>query len=257
MDNLAIIQQKLSEIEEKEQVTILHAVESGSRAWGFASPDSDYDIRFIYVRREQDYLQLQSIRDVMEWQLDETLDINGWDLKKTLQLLYQSNPTILEWNHSPIVYRTTAYWQNNQKIIDTYFCAKSGVGHYLNMANRNYHAYLLQDMVRLKKYLYVLRPILACKWILERNYPPPVLFSELMDAVLEPKIRPEVERLLQQKMKRKETETEKRNPILFDYITEQLMKLQQTIKEMPVTHQNEWKTLNDLFLQGIAQNSTV
>jgi len=252
-----MIQEKLSEIEKKENVVILHAVESGSRAWGFASPDSDYDVRFIYVRREQDYLQLQSVRDVIEWQLDETLDINGWDLKKTLQLLHRSNPTIFEWNHSPIVYRTTDYWQNNQKTIDTYFCEKSGMGHYFSMANRHYHAYLLQDVVKLKKYFYVLRPILACNWILERHCPPPVLFSELMDAVLEPEIRPEIERLLRKKMEENEIKTEKRNPVLFYYITEQLTRLQQAIAEMPVTHSNEWKTLNALFLQGIAQNPTV
>ena len=78
------IEQKLYEIEEKEQVKVLYAVESGSRAWGFASPDSDYDVRFIYVRKKEDYLRLEEFRDVIEWQLDEVLDINGWDLKKAL-----------------------------------------------------------------------------------------------------------------------------------------------------------------------------
>ena len=73
------IQMKLKEIEEQEHVTILHAVESGSRAWGFASPDSDYDVRFIYVRTMEDYLRLDEPRDVIEWQMDEVLDINGWD----------------------------------------------------------------------------------------------------------------------------------------------------------------------------------
>lgn len=76
------IQMKLKEIEEQEHVTILHAVESGSRAWGFASPDSDYDVRFIYVRTMEDYLRLDEPRDVIEWQMDEVLDINGWDLRK-------------------------------------------------------------------------------------------------------------------------------------------------------------------------------
>lgn len=79
------IQMKLKEIEEQEHVTILHAVESGSRAWGFASPDSDYDVRFIYVRTMEDYLRLDEPRDVIEWQMDEVLDINGWDLRKTLK----------------------------------------------------------------------------------------------------------------------------------------------------------------------------
>ena len=96
MNILETIQQKLDAIEQKEHVQILHAVESGSRAWGFASPDSDYDVRFIYVRREEDYLRLGKQRDVIEWQLDETLDINGWDLQKALRLMYGSNPTLLD-----------------------------------------------------------------------------------------------------------------------------------------------------------------
>ncbi len=99
-----IIIEKLNEIEEKENVTILYAAESGSRAWGFASSDSDYDVRFIYLRREADYLRLDQTSDVIQWQLDDVLDISGWDLKKTLQLLYKSNPTIFEWCSSPIVY---------------------------------------------------------------------------------------------------------------------------------------------------------
>lgn len=83
---LKIINEKLNEIEKKENIKILLAIESGSRAWGFASPDSDYDVRFIYVRDKKDYLRINEVRDVIEWQLDETLDINGWDIKKALQL---------------------------------------------------------------------------------------------------------------------------------------------------------------------------
>ena len=87
---------KLHEIEKTENVRILLAVESGSRAWGFASPDSDYDVRFIYVRPKEDYLRLEKIRDVIELPLDDVLDINGWDLQKALRLLYKSNPTLFE-----------------------------------------------------------------------------------------------------------------------------------------------------------------
>ena len=95
---LETIKQKLNEIEKRENVRILHAVESGSRAWGFASPDSDYDVRFIYVREKEFYLRLDKTRDVIEWQLDDTLDINGWDLAKALTLLHRSNPTVFEWS---------------------------------------------------------------------------------------------------------------------------------------------------------------
>ena len=104
------ILEKLDEIEKRENIKILHCIESGSRAWGFASPDSDYDVRFIYVRPKEFYLRLDKTRDVIEWQLDDTLDINGWDLQKPLRLLHSSTPTLFEWNNSPIVYKTMPEW---------------------------------------------------------------------------------------------------------------------------------------------------
>ena len=103
------IQTQLCRIEEEEHIKILLAVESGSRAWGFASPDSDYDVRFVYVRRTEDYLRLEMVRDVIELPINDVLDINGWDLQKTLRLLYKSNPTLFEWFSSPIVYKETEF----------------------------------------------------------------------------------------------------------------------------------------------------
>ena len=121
---LDIINKKLKEIEEKENIKILLAVESGSRAWGFASSDSDYDVRFIYVRNQKEYLRLNDIRDVIEWQLDETLDINGWDIKKALLLLKKSNPTLFEWWNSPIIYKKNDVFSNFDKYLESYFSSK-------------------------------------------------------------------------------------------------------------------------------------
>ena len=101
------IKEQLRRIEDAENIKILLAVESGSRAWGFASPDSDYDVRFVYIRSLEDYLRLDAIRDVIELPIDDVLDINGWDLQKTLRLLHKSNPTLFEWFSSPIVYKKT------------------------------------------------------------------------------------------------------------------------------------------------------
>ena len=146
------IRGKLREIEETENVRILLAVESGSRAWGFASPDSDYDVRFIYVRPKNDYLRLETIRDVIELPIDDVLDINGWDLQKTLRLLYKSNPTLFEWFSSPIVYAQTEFADKFRKIMNEYFSTKRGIYHYINMAAGNYREYLKRDMVKAKKY---------------------------------------------------------------------------------------------------------
>lgn len=196
----SIIPEKLAEIEQRENVRILHCVESGSRAWGFASPDSDFDVRFIYVRPKDFYLRLDKTRDVIEWQLDDVLDINGWDLQKALVLLHKSNPTLFEWNNSPIVYKTTPEWKVISDIISHYFQQKSGLYHYLSTAKSNYREYLHGETVRLKKYFYVLRPILACRWILEKQTPPPMLFTELANACLDDALVPAVNELLRLKM---------------------------------------------------------
>ena len=105
------IKQKLNEIEKTENIKILHCVESGSRAWGFASPDSDFDVRFIYCRPVDFYLKLEKTSDVINWELNDIYDINGWDIKKALGLLHKSNPTLFEWNNSPIVYKTSPEWE--------------------------------------------------------------------------------------------------------------------------------------------------
>lgn len=247
----ARIQEKLSEMEEKEQIRILHCVESGSRAWGFASPDSDYDVRFFYVRRPEFYLRLEKTRDVIEWELNDVYDINGWDFQKMLRLLHKSNPTIFEWNGSPIIYKTTPEWTQVQAVINKYFLSKSGLYHYLSSAKSNYREYLKGDTVRLKKYFYVLRPILACRWILDKGSPPPMLFSELAEAELDTAMKPIVEELLSLKKQSPELGTGQRIDALNCYLDEEIDSISQAIMLLPEQQQNGWDTLNDLFLRII------
>lgn len=246
-----IIQQKLSEIEEKENVTVLHAVESGSRAWGFASPDSDYDVRFVYVRREEDYLRLGKQRDVIEWQLDETLDINGWDLQKALRLMYDSNPTLFEWCFSPVVYRTSAYWKTVCAAAGDYFSPKAGCYHYLNMAKHNYQAYLCGETVRLKKYFYVLRPLLACRWILERGTVPPVAFETLREAMLPDELRETVDELVRRKMQTPELGEEAPILLLHDWLTRSIAELEASAADILPEKKPDWTALDRLFLDGL------
>ena len=134
------------------------AVESGSRAWGFASPDSDYDVRFIYVRRNEDYLRLNPFKDVIELPINNILDINGWDLKKALTLFYKSNPTLFEWLNSPIVYMKTIFLDEIRNIACRYFSEKHSLYHYISMAQRNYNEYLKGDAVKVKKYFLCASP---------------------------------------------------------------------------------------------------
>ena len=248
---IEIIKKKLKEIETKENVRILHCVESGSRAWGFASPDSDYDVRFIYVRPKEYYLRLDKTRDVIEWQLDDTLDINGWDLQKALRLLHKSNPTLFEWNSSPIIYKTTDEWEEVSSVIEKYFVEKSGLYHYLSTAKSNYREYFREDMVKLKKYFYVLRPLLACKWILAEGTPPPMLFKSLMDKYLDESIKPYVEKLLEMKMTMPEIGEGRRFDRLNDYIDITIEEVEARISKLPDKDTNGWSELNNTFLKMI------
>ncbi|MCH5194484.1 MAG: nucleotidyltransferase domain-containing protein [Oscillospiraceae bacterium] len=249
-----IIMQKLSEIEEKENVHILHCAESGSRAWGFASPDSDYDVRFIYVRPAEFYLKLENTSDVIEWQLDDTLDINGWDIQKALRLLYKSNPTLFEWKNSPIIYKTTDKWIGMNDTINEYFNIKSAVYHYLNTAKNNYKPIMHTENVKLKKYFYILRPILACKWVLDKKTPPPVLFSQLVEAELEEKMLPQVNALLEAKAVTSEMGTSKRIEPLNDYIDKQMEDIQMRLDSLEQTPNSGWDKLNDLFISVIKKS---
>ncbi len=247
-DMKEIILEKLKEIEERENVKILHCVESGSRAWGFASPDSDYDVRFIYVHPKEYYLRLDKTRDVIEWQLDDTLDINGWDVQKALTLLHKSNPTLFEWNSSPIVYATTEEWQKISKVINRYFVAKSGLYHYISMAKNNCRQFLSDDVVKYKRYFYVLRPILACKWILSKGTPPPMLFSALTDEYLDEDLKPAVNKLLNLKINNPEIETGKRFAEIDEYISRAIPEIEDAVTKLPDENANDWDELNELFL---------
>ncbi len=140
-DITASIQAKLNEIEIEEQVDIILAVESGSRAWGFASPDSDYDVRFIYVRRPEDYIRLVPKKDVIEWQLDEVYDISGWDLQKALRLLHDSNPTLHEWCNSPIVYMQNEVADSLRQLTKDCFLPKKALYHYISIAEHTFRDY--------------------------------------------------------------------------------------------------------------------
>lgn len=246
-----IIPAKLKEIEQRENVRILHCIESGSRAWGFASPDSDYDVRFVYVRPAEFYLRLDKTRDVIEWQLDDTLDINGWDLQKALRLLHTSNPTLFEWNNSPIVYKTTPEWTEISEVIGHYFQKKAGLYHYLSTAKKNYREYLKADMVRLKKYFYVLRPILACRWILEKQTPPPMLFSELADACLDEALVPAVNSLLRLKMETPEIGLGPRIDVINEYLDASIAEIEQRIQSLSGDEKASWEELNALFLKTV------
>ncbi len=247
-----LVRRKLCEIEEKEHVRVLHGVESGSRAWGFASPDSDYDVRFVYMRPMEYYLGLQPKKDFIDWELDETLDINGWDLCKVLQHFQKGNAVVYEWAGSPVTYLTTPLWDEVRRAGLRYFSCKSAMYHYYGTANKNYLEHLTQDRVKYKKYFYVLRPLLACRWIEEKGCPPPVPFRELMEETLEHDMRTAVEELMQQKMEMTEGEKGPRKDIVNAYIERKLSYYKQKADSMEDDRNGDWTELNKLFIKCVS-----
>lgn len=248
-DIRAEITDKLTEIEQKEKVQILYAVESGSRAWGVASPDSDYDVRFIYVRTKEDYLSVQTKRDVIEWQLDDVLDINGWDLKKTLVQFHKGNATLFEWANSPIVYKTTDGWKDVYESSRQYFSEKTALYHYYGTANSTFKQYLQNEEVKYKKYVYALRPLLACKYIEDHHSVPPVKFDDLLRQNLPTELSAEIKKMLEIKTKSDETDLNPKMPIIQKFIEDEIARYEQILKNMPDDRNQDWETLDSVFLR--------
>lgn len=195
-----IILEKLHQLEIRQDIRILYACESGSRAWGFASPDSDFDVRFIYARKMGDYLSITDSRDVVELPVNEVLDISGWDLRKALQLFLKSNAPLYEWLQSPIVYMEDGEFLNGMKeLMPTYFSLKAAANHYLSMTVNTVSKDLQGGDVKLKRYFYALRPALACLWIVEKEALPPMEFALLRSLISGSDIEEDIDELLKVK----------------------------------------------------------
>lgn len=214
---------ELERVERERNVKVLYACESGSRAWGFASTDSDYDVRFVYVEKPDWFVQVDEGRDVIERPLDDELDVSGWELRKTLGLLRKSNPTLLEWLDSPLVYR-----QEDQatarlrELAEHFYSPPAARNHYVSMARKNFRGYLQDETVRLKKYFYVLRPLLAVLWIDQGRGRPPMTFADLLQTVDDAPLLAEVDELLALKRSADESAYGPRRPALHAFIEAQL-----------------------------------
>lgn len=188
LSDTAIITQTIEKVCAEQQITCLHAIESGSRAWGFASPDSDYDVRLLYCHAPEWYLSLFEGKDTFEFIQEDLLtvpfDIGGWDLKKALQLIYKSNAVIFEWLHSPIVYRQqTEAIKTLKNISDAYFQPIAALHHYRGMAKTASDGLDLSAPVKIKKLFYLLRALLAANWTMTKQTPPPVVMAAMFELI--------------------------------------------------------------------------
>lgn len=243
------ILEKLSEIEREKGIEILFAVESGSRAWGFESPDSDYDIRFVYKHKLDWYLNLSEKEDVIEFMTEDNLDGSGWDLRKTLRLLNKSNASFLGWLYSPIVYRSNEKFLNDLKILAKgSFNPIAGFHHYHNMC-KNFEEKLSIGELTLKSYFYAIRTALCASWIYKTEAIPPVWFKDLYPIVDE-KYRRKLDELIELKSKL----TEKENveiPLELIELAKNVFTENERVKDRLKPGKSNTRALNDFFLKQL------
>lgn len=244
---------ELKRLELQHDIKIIYAVESGSRAWGFASTDSDWDVRYIYIHRLEWYLQIDDKKDSQEEILPNDIDLAGWELRKALKLFRKSNPPMLEWLRSPIIYlQQFSTIDKLHNLTSEYFNPKSCIHHYLHMAEGNFQNYLIRDNVRLKKYFYVLRPILACDWIQQTNTMAPVEFHKLLESqITDKEVKAEVQNLLLRKMDGEELNEEPKIQILNDFLEQKIIYYNEYVKKVKQNAQPDTKLLNNLFLESL------
>lgn len=209
----------LREIERKYNVHVLLAVESGSRAWGFASEDSDWDVRFIYVHRAEWYFCVDDQRDVIEEMFENDIDAGGWDIKKALALLKRSNPSLMEWINSSIVYIGEEDFMYDLGLLSKRcFNPTKAMYHYQRIYVKHDERYLQKQGYPMKRYLYFLRGILACQWIEKNKSLPPVSFKELYEDIVEDnKIKDGISEMIKQKSSGKEKDMSEVPQYLVDY----------------------------------------
>lgn len=212
------IQTTLAHLEQTKHIRVLYACESGSRAWGIPSPDSDYDVRFIYVHKQDWYLSLCNQKDSISVGDNDLLDVSGWDLRKTLLLMKKSNATPLEWMYSPIVYKSIPNFIKGFRSIGNDCLNLNAINyHYLSMAKKFYESCNREELVKLKTWFYALRAALNCRWIVEQQSMPPIFFKDTLELV-DPELRKEITALIALKETKGESFVFKKEDSLLDLI---------------------------------------
>ncbi|MGE3465756.1 MAG: nucleotidyltransferase domain-containing protein [Pyrinomonadaceae bacterium] len=244
------IQTELARLEEQHEIKILLAVESGSRAWGFASQDSDWDVRYIYIHKLDWYLRIDQYKDSQEEILPNDIDLSGWELRKALGLFRKSNPPLLEWLRSPIVYLerfSTA--ERLRELSKLYYNPRSCMYHYLSMAKGNFNEFLKdRELVKIKKYFYVLRPVLACDWIVNEKSFPPMEFDRLVDAqVKDSQVREAIDNLLERKMAGEELREEPKIDVLNNLLAAKIKYFSELVGEINTVDKPQTTMLDELF----------
>ena len=253
------ISKHLREIKEQHHNKILYAVESGSRAWGFSSPDSDWDVRLIYVHEPEWYFHIEEQKDTIEQMFPDETDMSGWDLKKALRLFKSSNPSLFEWLHSPIIYQMDEQFIQEIRQMETqYFNPEKAMFHYNHIYKKHNDRYIKDYGLPLKRFLYYLRGILVCKWLSDKGTIPPVRFTELVNATVEePDMKAKIAHLLELKKRSNEHNQEPVGEQLFAWVQEWAefynQKVEQLHPEKKTSHDDK---LNKLMYDTVNRIAT-
>ncbi len=246
-DVFSDVQKHLAEIEKEHNVVILQAIESGSRAWGFPSPDSDYDVRFIYAHPRDWYLQLTEERDVIELPINDELDIAGWDLRKAFNLANKGNAVIQEWMISPIVYKQSEDYSQLFELLSKAFNPISAYHHYRSMAKKAYLDIEQSENKKLKRFFYFARATLSAKWIFEKQTMPSIVFADLVnELVSDQAMAKEIECLVSQKAKESEKSLLEVSPLVYREFTDMFETFDEGVSpnssEAEVISNNDFRT---------------
>ena len=230
-----IIFSKLIELEKTNNVRVLYACESGSRAWGFPSPDSDYDVRFIYLHDIDWYLSLRDRKNTIDLPVSGDLDLGGWELKKALQLLRKSNPPLLEWLFSPIVYTSNAAFLTDLKeLAKMFFSPVAVMHHYLSMSKKYHELCLEGENIRLKRYFYALRTAIAGKWVKE-TLTVPTTEMQNMYSILDQKLTEKINELINIKSSQKEDYLHPREPMIDSFLSQTIRENEEAAPGLPAS----------------------
>ena len=252
------IKQGLVALEQKHGVRVLYACESGSRAWGFASPDSDYDIRFIYAYPRALYLELDEPRDTLEL-MEGDLDYSGWDIRKALRLLRTTNPALLEWLSSPIIYRNRGTLRNELADLSARYHAPIAIHwHYLKMARSNFAQCIRNpaergENVLTKKYLYVMNPLIKLLFFERHHILSPLNFEEALQQIIVPDVvQTAITELLILKRSGMEIGRGPADPAVNVWIEQDFARLQEAVP-LPTKHTELTPLLNAVLAKVLAR----
>ncbi|WP_334126712.1 nucleotidyltransferase domain-containing protein [Empedobacter brevis] len=249
----SIIINKLKEIEDKYSIKILFAVESGSRAWGFPSTDSDYDVRFIYKRKIEDYLKIDSIDDFIELEIVDELDFKGWDIQKVLRLMLKSNSSINEYLQSPFHYISDEIFEKELfDLTASQFNSQKIAMHYLGITTKRMVEMELQNEIKLKSLFYALRSVLSAKWIVENKTIPPMEFEKLKHLIEDKTIENQVDRCLEIKANVDESFKISKNDELFNWLTNLKTELKIEAEKLPKIEFDK-NEINAFFIKTVTK----